>query len=56
MTTLPHSCPVAGCDSTALVIVNDNGETDPSNLRTETYECEYGHENVLILEPREAPA
>lgn len=48
--SVPNSCSFNGCDSDALSLVDDNGETDPTRYRFEEYECENGHKNVLVLE------
>lgn len=48
--SVPDSCSVNGCDSTALSLIDDNGETDPRRDRFEIYECENGHQQTLLLE------
>lgn len=46
---MPTKCNRSDCNA-AVRIVDDNGATDPSNDRLETYECEYGHEFTVLLE------
>lgn len=48
---MPRTCNAHGCDTTALTQKKNNGATDPNVTRVEFYECEFGHEFKVVLEP-----
>jgi hypothetical protein len=48
---MPRTCNRGDCDC-AVTIVDDNGVTDPTRDRVETYECARGHEFTITLEGR----
>lgn len=48
---MPTTCNRETCNG-AVTLVDDNGATDPTVDRHETYECEFGHRFSIVLEGR----
>jgi hypothetical protein len=45
---MPRACNYSDCNA-AVTLIDDNGITDPSMDRIETYECERGHQFRVTL-------